>query len=549
MQKKDNMKSYRSIYSVVDHIREKGLVFYGAGATGKVAFRIFSLFQVRPTYVCDDNLKKQGTVFECDGFSAPILSLEEAATRLPNAVYIIASHSHNQNGPWEKMKARLVNLNVFSEDSQLYPLRYAFLLEGGFEGLQHAESPGNSSFTPERIDNIVIFSSAGRSGNIFFDTLMDGHPNILNIGMFGVAALEKHYKEQLHNLEGNELVVEMGRHMQLYFSSSLYPRCLLSYLNADGEVEEKTLISPQRFIASLKGILAGRGRVSFAVLCKAVFAAYGNVIGKQYVPGQEYWIFFETHKSDCSTTELDGLITYENFRKIEHLVIVREPVQQWFSSIQQCYRLVILEQKLIPWWITQCNNFFGSLGTGLEQDLIAPNKRIKVIRFEDAKKKTRATMQAVCNWIEIEFDECLLQTTINGIEVYFPGAVTDQKKTISGQDTTAVDRHDFSKFFSSYDIFRLNLLFQNVQKAYGYPCDVPDYHSFSKEFLQELYRAPFRCESWLDHQYAEAQKNGYAKQGDQPFSDFIREIIQDYLEKDQHNLITDVICPSEEETL
>ena len=155
----------------------------------------------------------------------------------------------------------------------------------------------------------------------------------------------------------------------------------------------------------------------------------------------------------------------------------------------------------------------------------------------------RETMQAVCNWMDIKFDECMLETTVNGIKVYFPSAATDKKRTISAHDTTAIDCHDFSKFLSTYDVFRLNFAFQNVQRAYGYDCDLPDYRNFSEAFWEELFQEPFRYEEWVNEVYVETQKHGYLAPGVPPYYSGVVKMILDYLAQDSHELITDMICP------
>lgn len=539
-------KNYRSIYSIVDHIRERGLVLYGAGALGKITAQIFALFQVTPSCFCDDDPQKQGTDFKCDGISIPIISLDEAAQRFPDAVYIAAAATGRRKGPRDQMKNRLKERKLLSQDSGFYPLRYLFLLDGGLEALEHPETPSDFNFTPERLENIVLFSSMGRSGTMFFDMLMDGHPNILNIGGFGTfAALKNAYLDQLQYLEGVELIVEVARHMQAYFTSHAVKHNLLGlYLTSDGKCEERIYISPTKFISALAGLLMGKGRVSFSFLFKAIFSAYHNAIGKQYIHGQPYWIFFETHLTDCNTTEYDGLLSPADFNRFEHWVIIREPVQQVFSNIQLLYQRLVLEKNyrlFHPKGLYEC--FSGSLGIGLENHAGNRDKIVKVIRFEDAKKRTYETMQAVCGWMGIEFDECMLETTVNGIVVYFPSAATDKEKTISARDTTAVDRRDFSAQLSAYDVFRLNFAFQNVKRAYGYDCDMPDYRNFSETFREELFQEPFRYEEWMNDVYAQTQKQGYLEQGKVDCHSGIAKMILDYFSQERHDLITDMIRP------
>ena len=537
---------YRSIYSIVDHIRERGLVLYGAGFIGEIAFRIFSLFQIRPECFCDDDPKKQGTDFECCGVSVPIISLDEAAQRFPDAVYILSVGSdQKQDRPRDVMKDRLKKRKLFDENSRFYPEKYIFLLEGGFEALGEPLVPDESSFTPERISNMVIFSSMGHSGTVFFSNLMDGHPNILNIWLFGESFnLKRRYLEQLQYLEDDELVVEIARWMTPHFISHINPSSWGSrgFLTREGKAESNIYISPSKFIANLSSMLVGRGHVSGTVLCKAIFAAYHNTIGKPYIPNQDYWIFYETHEADCNTCVLDGVISPEDLKRLEYWVIIREPVQHVFSYERMRHQYLVVENKQGNGaWVQMQSQFIrGSLGVGLEKGERNQGKIVKVIRFEDVKLRTRETMRAVCDWMDIPFNESMLATTVNGIEIYFGSATGD---VISAQNTVAVERHDFSEFLSAYDVFRLNLACQNVQRAYGYACDMPDYHSFSQAFLQELYQQPFRYDSWMDPKYKEAQELGYVPQDDKRLSEHITEMILDYFKQGSHELITDMLRP------
>lgn len=542
------------LYSVLECVRKQGAVFYGAGFTGKIAYQLFSMFQVKPVCFCDDALQKQGSEFECDGVSIPILSLDEAAARAPDAVYIttVSGGWGNQREVMQQrrnvMRNRLRDRGLWSEASDFSPLRYLFLLEGGFEALKHPVLPDETSFTPERIENMILFSSMGHSGTTLLDTLMDGHPNILNIGSFGLwAPLKELYLNHLQYLEGEELVLETARQMTPFFTSQIVSRKLIwHYVDCNGDIEEGIFISPAEFTAALGGILMARGRVSFAVLCKAIFAAYQNVIGKRYLEGQHYWAFFETHEVNCNTHTMDGFLSNEDFDRLENWVIIREPVQHVFAALQRRFQ-DIEENELIGRWTIEGykNMFSGSLGSGLEKREKDCGKVIKVIRFEDVKVRMRETMEAICGWLDIPFNECLLEATFNGIKVYFPAAAVDGKKTISGRDTTAVNRRDFSKHLSSFDVFRLNLVFQNVKRAYGYDCDVPDYHAFSEECLKELYQYPFRFESWMDQGYAEAQRRGCLQPGEEAkCHGHITGMLLDYmLNVDHHELMTDMILP------
>lgn len=559
---------YRSIYSVMDHARERGLVFYGAGYWGEVACRIFSLFQVYPACFCDDDPAKQGTPFHFEDREIPIVSLDEAAERFPQAVYIatVTSGMDNARGP---MNQRLRERGLLSTDSGFHPLRYLFLLEGGFEALDHPAPMGSDAFTPECIENMVIFNHMSNSGSVLFGNLMDGHPNILNIGIFGnLVILKEAFINRLQYLEGTELVMETASQMTPYFYTPHFPEQIYEgvmrrfsanyYCNERGEIENRIYVLPQKFVAALNAVFLDRGRVSFSTLLKGIYAAYHNAIGKKYIADQPCWIFFMRHKSNYDMRELDGLIGPDDFKRLEYWFIIREPIQHIFSLFKRNWAETTMENlRYMGRPAEYLERLMCDLGVMLEKRDYNRDRVVRVVRFEDVKAHTRETMQAACACLGLPYCDCMEETTANGITVYFP-AVGDTVNSsgnspqaaqgvIAANDMGPLNRRDFSSLLSSYDIFRLNLACQNFRRTYGYGCDVPDYRTFSEAFLEELFREPFRFEPVLDEAGEEAQKYGYFAPGEDPHChQRIADLFLNYMKQPVHELFTDMIRPAEE---
>lgn len=551
-------QSYRSLYSIVDQVKSRGLVIYGAGFWGKLSWQIFTLFDVAPICFCDDDPDKQGTWLTQNRVKVQVLSLDEAAEKYPDAVYIAAS-SNDRTGervpPREVMNTRLRERELISECSGFHPIRYLFLLDGGLEALKHPEPSKAKAFQIESFKSMVVLNGMSNSGSAYFETLMDGHPNIVNILFLGALfPLQEYYQKRLQYLEGEELVLELASQMSPYFiyhfSGEMYfsPVIEKFVVNQDAQPEKRVYIEPARFVTALHDVLSCRGKVSFADLLKAVYAAYANSTGKVYDPGQTYWIFFDRHKTNYDLCEMDELLTPDDFDRLEYWFVIREPIQHWFS-LSTSLREIIPRRERRACGRTCVGLLSCDLGLMLEKTAANKGKIVKVIRFEDAKKKMRETMQAVSKWMDIPFDEVMLDTTINGIVVYFPSrrrSAGDTKKTISSSDTTAVDRKDFSEYMTSYDIFRLNLAFQNFKRAYGYDCDVPAYRDFSLEFLRELYRYPFLFDTLLNRAGTEREAIDNQPVEECPSChEYIVDLFLNYMQKDEHELFTDMIRPQD----
>ncbi|MBR3606313.1 MAG: hypothetical protein IKL51_01895 [Lachnospiraceae bacterium] len=552
---------YRSIYTIVEDIRQHGLVIYGAGFWGKITYRIFSLFELVPLCFCDDAPEKQRKSFQDKEISIPVLSLDQAAHLYPEAVYISAVSGHEKVGFRSIMNHRLKERGLYTESSGFHPFRYIFLLEKGWEALQETQVSAQSEIHIEDIHNMIVLNHMSNSGAVYFDSLLNGHPNILNIPELGARVrLKWLYENRIKYLEGKELVVEIASQMFHYFESQFPEEKYMNggnstriayhwFKNKDGERETRIYIDTSKFIKSLKNLLLERGKISFAVFIKAIYAAYANAIGKLAASDGKLWIFYDCHKANYDISEMDTLLNQNDFERLEYWFIIREPIQHLFSILRR--HILEADAGFLSVWNNPSNYLdwiSSDLGLMLEKNKYTENKIIKVVRFEDAKLKTLQTMKAVCEWMQIPFDQCMLNTTINGIEVYFPASASGEKKgtVIASNDTTSVERKDFSSLFSSFDLFRLSLIFHNFKESYGYRNDIPNYTKFSFECLKELFQYPFKFESTLDSiaLNLSTKSNKYVASL-APSHDPIIKLFLEYVRTEKHELITDIIWPLE----
>lgn len=490
-----------------------------------------------------------------EGHTVPVLSLDEATKKFPDAVYI-ATAASGASAPRTRMNRRLKERGLLDENSGFHPLRYLFLLEGGLEALAVPKVPGEREFRPDQLNRMMVLNHMNNSGITFLDTLLDGHPNILNIVMLGLnVPLQDIYQERLQYLEDGELVLETASQMTPYlatgfpetvFSGAIHRPAAYYYWNELGVPEERIYLPAKRFVSALGGVLRGKGRVSFAFLLKAIFAAYQNTLGTKCASDQDYWILYERHKFNYDLCEMDGLLSPGDFRRVEYWFIIREPIQHTFSWIRRDYVNTV---QVEMWFFGRPEAYLGRLacdiGAMLLKDERNRGKTVKIVRFEDTKRRLHDTMQSICDSLEIPFDPCVLKTTVNSIPIFFPSI--DSAKLVLGTDSmAALERKDFSSLMSDYDIFRLNLVFQDFKRTFGYDCDMPDYHQFSKAFLLELFQEPFRFEPLLDACGRNAQEAGRLAPGQRAEShDYIVELFMSYMEQGPYELFCDVVEPAD----
>ena len=162
---------------------------------------------------------------------------------------------------------------------------------------------------------------------------------------------------------------------------------------------------------------------------------------------------------------------YKHFSDSFYIVSYRSPIH----NINSCFRQ--REKKYNLHVITH------AIGYDLIKLLLFGWKEVQQkyklslfsLKLEELHKNPRETMQKVANFMDIKFEDSLLQSTMNGVS--YQGCDGDLK-SISGFNLKAVMSDDYKKRFSALDKFVLENL-----------C------SYHKEYVE--YKTPFRIFCFL----------------------------------------------------
>lgn len=507
---------YRSLFDIVDTAQKRGIVFYGAGFWGEITWRIFRLFSVKPLCFCDDDPDKRTQPHPLT--QAPVLDIDEAVRRYPNAVYLATvSNIGGKAAPRYRMNMALQERGVLSADSGFHASRYTFLLEDHVYAQINAPIRREEGvFHKEHLDRVVFLNHMGNSGILYLDQLMDSHPEILNIAMLGHKTdLPQLYESRLQYLTGRELAVEIASQMNPYLKCSLPEEAFFSsyrlaqqfYLDKEGRPEQRLYIDGAAFLHFLLQELPEERTISFAELIRCIFAAYSNVIGKPFDPLKIYWILYEMHQVNYDVNALDQLLLQDDFADRRYLFIVRESVRHCYSWLRRFVIDADADMRCYHVRSSLTDLFSCDLGLMLECTSSRAAKQVRIVRFEDLKLHRSQTMQAICQWLGISYSTNMEETTVNGISVYFP--VSSNSSQVHGADSLlAVESCDYSDLFSEFDVLRLNLLFQYCKRACGYAVDVPDLGRFSMPFLEKLLKMPFRFERVIQRMREQDVQNG-----------------------------------------
>ena len=108
----------------------------------------------------------------------------------------------------------------------------------------------------------------------------------------------------------------------------------------------------------------------------------------------------------------------------------------------------------------------------------------RVIKFEELKCNPKETITELCEWLDISYNDTMMETTFHGKKAFFDDKIT-------GFDVKPA-YNLYEEYFTVFDRMRISLAAGSYQKQYGYPyikC-----LEFTRRELQEMFLKDFRWE-------------------------------------------------------
>lgn len=127
-------------------------------------------------------------------------------------------------------------------------------------------------------------------------------------------------------------------------------------------------------------------------------------------------------------------------------------------------------------------------------DEMLPYRR--VMRLEDIKLESKATMEAFCDFVDIPINDSLFQTVVHGEERGFKNQFDAEDKSTKGYDTTSVyKKHD--KRYNPFDYYRIELVMGKEYEYYGYKNQYyTDGKKYTDDEIIEMYKKPWKVEEF-----------------------------------------------------
>lgn len=259
--------------------------------------------------------------------------------------------------------------------------------------------------------NLIVIHSLGRAGSLLMQSLLDGHPQIVTL-----PSLQEIYSGIAETVEDTDPGVDrfIAQNPHVFDSTRGY----FGYVGerVSGRFgprgDQDLRVSTDEFRTQMHKLVAARGggsigRREFFVLLHLAYAAAVGAPG----PLRKKYVLYHPH----GAREYELLL--RDFPEMYFVAMTRDPRQDWDSA----RRVAALRKGCQPSSLTGLDCFFNVLGYSASACAaarmavnVAPG-HFRAVDLPSLHARNEEAMRDVSNWLGIEFDASMLQSTFNGL--------------------------------------------------------------------------------------------------------------------------------------
>jgi len=311
--------------------------------------------------------------------------------------------------------------------------------------------------------SVLLVQNWGSSGSTLLQSLLDGHPSLLNTPALSMKDFF-YWWEGVAHMPQERRVIQFHTVFRWLFDSEHVDRSLA--LHQLGEnMNEASVVDEQLFkqyFAEFWRQAAGSERKRFFL---AVYFAYAKALGREVAP---QYIVFPIH----ANPKRQAQYLREDFPDALFLYTVRNPL----TTVNSMIKHVRNYHYKGRWWRL---NAAECVLAGLFNDFTIQSGRYTCfgespyfedmyyscagIRLEDLHERPRLVMESICGWANIPWNDCLLRSTYDGKtwwnRLESPRSAGTDKELAEKKVTSLTDS----------DIRRLSELGANKFRRWSYP--------------------------------------------------------------------------------
>ncbi len=314
---------------------------------------------------------------------------------------------------------------------------------------------------------LIVTTAHGRAGSVLIQSLFDGHPEVLSLPFYG--AMYAQIPVSIPNL-GRQIDLFIKTFPGIFDTSGggyILDLDALSPTRFGIGGDENLIVNPEQFkdellrLADKYEFFSRDWPISRREFFILMHIAYGMCVRTLSVKNIKY-IFFHVHKH--VQTEWEALL--EDFPGLYLIGMTRDPRQDWVSwkKIHESRMpLFFSDVPTIAFFLSEYNYSAGCSELSNWVCRLQPNHS-RLIDLEDLHVLNNAALRHLCDWLGIDFNDCLLQSTFNGRLWHGNSAV---KKNVSSLNPN-ITRDAWRDELSIQDRKLIESLLQGSIKYLGY---------------------------------------------------------------------------------
>lgn len=336
------------------------------------------------------------------------------------------------------------------------------------------------------IDKVLTICFYGRSGSVFFQSLLDSHPNILTIPGTYISGFGPFWEHEAIGLKKEDLIdAFIYRHdvmfnvkssRETYFGQP-YNGITLNF-DSMGENKDECLgINKDTFRKYLNKVLENQEHVTRKDFFRAIHIAYYYSLGRTYESDTKPIIVFQLH----APSKVNAMFL-KDFLDVTYIFMIRNPVQSLISHIKHYVETYGVKSDDILYLIKDIIS--GGVPV-FEED----RERTYSIKLEDLHKNSKLVLKRVCKLLNIEWNDILMESTFDGLKWWnLKGA-----PQVNGfGDKIISKKHEDA--LNSFDRFRLEVVLKKKHNSWKYI-----WHGFDEfNIIYNLLGYPFKFEELME---------------------------------------------------
>jgi len=336
----------------------------------------------------------------------------------------------------------------------------------------------------DKITKVVAVMAYARAASGLWSSLLDGHPNILTTPDCLLMTFYDFWKESGH-LHLNELITAFFEKYNIMFDAREPCKChgphrncgdYLGWTSMGADRSQFIYVDKEKFRIEMEKLLGKQYPVSRKLFFQALHLAYTKGTGKEI--SWPVIISFGLHVGNVEKTKK----LLEDFPDTYFLQTVRNPINGFGSWIRHYDKEHKLNYK--------DPIFLFIMGLGGAEPLATNRPDLwKAVRLEDIHTQPKKTLEKVCSWLDLSWNDSLMKSTWNGIQWWNE----KNAKQVSGFSNKIVNQK-FEFYLSSFDKFRLEILLSSKISTWNYESKKWVKTFFAKILVLPLLLFPFKME-------------------------------------------------------